>query len=69
MYEPKGISWCEVPSYWDEWRAEVAYFEEQPNFITEPIETVETAEVKAEPTAEEIAQREERKLYVECHRD
>jgi hypothetical protein len=67
MYEPKGISWCEYPNDWYEWRQEVAYFEEQPNFIPEPEEEVKT--VKAEPTAEEIAQREAHKLYVECHRD
>lgn len=69
MYTPKGISWCEYPDDFREWRAEVAYYEEQPNFIPEPEEEVKTETVEVEPTAEEISQREERKLYVECHRD
>lgn len=69
MYTPKGISWCEYPDDWHEWRQEVAYYEEQPNFIPEPEEEVKTETVEVEPTAEEISQREERKLYVECHKD
>lgn len=69
MYEPRHMTWQEYYKDWYEWRQEVAYFEEQPNFIPEPSGEVKTETVNVEPTAEEIAQREARELYVECHRD